>query len=190
MKEKIITATKKLLWKHGYNAVSPNMILKKSGAGKGSLYHHFDGKQDVAKQALEVAGSEMIEAMRRDVFSSKSPAKEKVKCYLLRSRPALNGCRMGRMTYDNDVFKSDLRIPVEEYFSALDAELIVCLNTMKSSGELAEHIDVGGLSTSLQAVIQGGYVLARAYNDKSKLDDAVQAAISMLNLNDVSSEEK
>lgn len=182
MREKILTATKKLLWKYGYHAVSPSMILEKSGAGKGSLYHHFDGKQDVAKQALEVAGVEMIEAMKKNIFSSDLPAREKVKCYLLRSRPALNGCRMGRMTYDNDVFTSNLRSPVETYFRALDTELLACLRDMKAEGDLADHVDTEELSTSLQAIIQGGYVLARAYNDKTKLDEAIQGALSLLNL--------
>ncbi len=40
----LIEATKALLWERGYEATSPRDMLHRSGAGQGSLYHHFSGK--------------------------------------------------------------------------------------------------------------------------------------------------
>ena len=47
-RDKLIEATKSLLWEVGYESMSPKTILKRSGAGQGSLYHHFEGKKDNA----------------------------------------------------------------------------------------------------------------------------------------------
>lgn len=37
----------------GYTATSPRLVLDRAGLGKGSLYHHFDTKQDLALAAIE-----------------------------------------------------------------------------------------------------------------------------------------
>ncbi len=47
-REHLVAAAKGLLWERGYAAMSPRAVLRASGAGQGSLYHHFAGKADLA----------------------------------------------------------------------------------------------------------------------------------------------
>ena len=47
-RELLIDTMKQLLWERGYDATSPNQVLERSGVGKGSFYHHFKGKKDLA----------------------------------------------------------------------------------------------------------------------------------------------
>ena len=44
-RERLVDATQELLWEQGYAATSPKDILHRAGAGQGSMYHHFAGKQ-------------------------------------------------------------------------------------------------------------------------------------------------
>ena len=105
-RQRLVEATRELLWQRGYAATSPNAILRAADAGQGSLYHHFGGKEDLAVEALSVSA----EQMRQDaaaVFSGDGSALERVEAYLTRQRDSLRGCRMGRMTADPDVMASD-----------------------------------------------------------------------------------
>lgn len=52
-REKLIGAACALFAERGFTATSPTMILKRSGIGHGSLYHYFEGKEDLALAAIE-----------------------------------------------------------------------------------------------------------------------------------------
>ena len=58
-REAIVQAAKDLMWEEGYEAMSPRDVLQRSGAGQGSLYHHFRGKRDLAAQALWELNAEL-----------------------------------------------------------------------------------------------------------------------------------
>src|SRR5258708_30470245 len=64
-KGELVKAAKKLMWERGYEAVSPRDLLEESGAGQGSLYHHFKGKMDLA--SLREVSDEMCEFAREIV---------------------------------------------------------------------------------------------------------------------------
>ena len=51
-KQKLLAAASALLSERGYEATSPQMILQRAGVGQGSMYHHFDGKEDLAVDAI------------------------------------------------------------------------------------------------------------------------------------------
>ncbi|WP_390624043.1 helix-turn-helix domain-containing protein [Fodinicola feengrottensis] len=50
--ERLIESTRELLWERGYVGTSPKAIQQRSGVGQGSMYHHFDGKPDLARAAI------------------------------------------------------------------------------------------------------------------------------------------
>lgn len=55
-REKILTTATKLFYIKGYHATGLNLIIKESGAPKGSLYYHFpNGKEQLALEAIEVS---------------------------------------------------------------------------------------------------------------------------------------
>jgi AcrR family transcriptional regulator len=51
-KQKLVAAASALLAERGYEATSPKMILDRAGIGQGSLYHHYDGKEALAIDAI------------------------------------------------------------------------------------------------------------------------------------------
>ena len=181
-KEQILQATKELIWEHGYKAMSPKMIMKKSGVGQGSLYHHFEGKLDLAEKALHEIEEEMLNLAKEKVFTEKKSAAEQLNTYLTLPRQALKGCRMGRMTYDSEIVQSEtLRLPVENYFLALHELIYPCVSEMIKKSILQNSIDPQAFTTSIIAIVQGGFILARAYNDPKKLDEATEGMLSLIN---------
>ena len=58
--ERLIESTRELLWERGYVGTSPKAILERSGAGQGSMYHHFKGgKPDLALAAIRRTAEEL-----------------------------------------------------------------------------------------------------------------------------------
>lgn len=55
-REKILDTATRLFYLKGYHATGLNLIIKESGAPKGSLYYHFpNGKEQLAIEAIEVS---------------------------------------------------------------------------------------------------------------------------------------
>ena len=173
-------ATQDLLWEQGYSATSPKHIMRRSGAGQGSMYHHFTNKQELALVALECSAQSMRQDAEK-LLATDGSAYEIATAYLRRQRDVLKGCRMGRMTFDADVLNTpELIEPVKRTFVWLLEALTVLFERGRDQGEFAADIDARNLASLVVATVQGGYVLARATRDTDAFDAAVEGAAALL----------
>jgi AcrR family transcriptional regulator len=178
--ERLIESAQALLWERGYVGTSPKAIQERAGAGQGSMYHHFRGKPDLAVAAMR-RSAEQLRAQAEHQMDTGGTAVEKAAAYLLRERDALRGCRVGRMAMDPDVIASaQLREPVRETFDWLTGHLTDVIADGVESGELRPGIDPGDTAAMIVAVVQGGYVLARAAGSQQPFDSAVRGAVALL----------
>lgn len=179
-RERLVAAAQELLWERGYAATSPRDILAAASAGQGSMYHHFAGKQDLAVAALERSAAQ-LRGDAEALLTGPGPAVARLERYLRRQRDSLRGCRMGRMTFDPDVVGSpDLLAPVATTLGWLVDAVADVVRDAQRDGELAADVDPDGLAATLVAVVQGGYVLARAQGDPGAFDAAVEGAVDLL----------
>ena len=74
----------------------------------------------------------------------------------------------------------DLRAPVDETFRWLRSRLADVVAEGKRKGEYPDSVDPDQLAATIAAVLQGGYVLARAANSREPFELAVQGLISLL----------
>lgn len=169
-----------LLWERGYVGTSPKAILDRAGVGQGSMYHHFAGKSALAVAAIRRT-AEGMKAVAEESLSAPGTAYERVAGYLLRERQVLRGCPVGRMTQDRDVVDSpELRQPLDEMFGWLQGRIAEVLAEGRRRGELAAGLDPSAVAATVAAVVQGGYVLARAADDSAPFDAAVRGVLSLL----------
>jgi AcrR family transcriptional regulator len=179
-RSRLIDSARELLWERGYVGTSPKAIQERSGAGQGSMYHHFHGKRDLALAAIEQSAASLRDRAEAD-FSGPGTVTERVAAYLRREREALRGCPVGRLTQDPGVMADPgLRRPVEETFGWLRARLGGLLEEARARGEVASSLDPEAVATALVAVLQGGYVLARASGSADTYRQAVDGALSLL----------
>ncbi len=179
-RERLIEGTRELLWERGYVGTSPKAIQERSGAGQGSMYHHFHGKPDLALAAISRSAAQ-LRASAEAEFTSPGTVVERVTAYLRREREVAKGCPVGRLTQDPDVMTDpELRRPVGETFGWLTSRLAGLLAEGCSSGELDAGLDPAATATALVAVLQGGYVLARAAGSAEVYVLAVDGALGLL----------
>ncbi|OKJ93163.1 TetR family transcriptional regulator [Amycolatopsis sp. CB00013] len=179
-RERLIESTRELLWERGYVGTSPKAIQERSGAGQGSMYHHFQGKSELALAAIGRSADD-LRAKAEAEFSGPGSVVERITVYLRRERTVLKGCPVGRLAQDPDVMAdAELRRPVEEYFGWLTGRLAELLEEGRAAGELDQALDPLTTATALVAVLQGGYILARAADSPDVFAKAVDGALGLL----------
>lgn len=178
-REAILNATKDLLWERGYAATSPSSILEKSGSGQGSLYHFFDGKEDVAAQALREVEDEVSRRLEVTCGPGAGRGMERLERFLLAERDALRGCRLGRLAQDPELPES-LRRTVAAGFRRVLAVVERAVQDAQHDGDLPAGLEAAALARALVSVVQGGYVLARAKGEKQPMAAAVNGLVALL----------
>lgn len=179
-KERLIQAMSDLMWERGYAATSPREVRERSGVGQGSMYHHFAGKHDLALAALERSCADLLPASEAPLTGPGAPM-ERLTAYLSRSRDALRGCKVGRMTQDPVVAADPVLLaPIADAFGTLHAGLVAVIEEAIAAGELPDSLDPQRTARLLAATIQGGYVLSIATQDRSAFDEACSGALDLL----------
>jgi AcrR family transcriptional regulator len=178
--ERLIESTRELLWERGYVGTSPKAILERSGAGQGSMYHHFKGKPDLALAAIRRTAEEM-RATAAGVLDGPGTPYERIEAYLRRERDVMRGCPVGRLTMDPDVMASaELRAPVDETLDWLRRRIAALVEEGRAQGQFATALNGEEIAATVVATVQGGYVLARASGSPAAFDAGVRGLLCLL----------
>ncbi|OLB81458.1 MAG: TetR family transcriptional regulator [Actinobacteria bacterium 13_2_20CM_2_71_6] len=178
--QRLIESAQALLWERGYVGTSPKAIQQRAGVGQGSMYHHFTGKPDLALAAVRRSAEE-LRAKAEAQFAGDGTAIERITAYLRRERDVLRGCPIGRLTQDPDIIASpQLRQPLDETFDWLRRRLADVLAEGRARGEFTESLDPAATAATIVAVLQGGYVLARAADSVEPFHRAVDGVLDLL----------
>ncbi|MCO6429650.1 MAG: TetR/AcrR family transcriptional regulator [Deltaproteobacteria bacterium] len=76
----LLKTAMELIWAHNYGSVSVDDICRAAGAQKGSFYHFFSSKQDLAKAAMEHLWTE-LQPQLDHIFSAQTPGLERLRNY-------------------------------------------------------------------------------------------------------------
>jgi AcrR family transcriptional regulator len=148
---------------HGYEGTSLSSITKRTGLGKGSLYHFFPGgKEEMAEAVLDYIG-EWFEINVFNPLETEEPAAAIEHMFLSVSNYFLFGrraCLMGTfaLDYTRGRFPERLRGYFCRWIDALGAALVRGGLDQDEAMNRANEV-VGG--------IQGAIVLARALNSEA-----------------------
>jgi AcrR family transcriptional regulator len=144
------------------------------------MYHHFRGKEALAQAAI----ARNAEEMRSEVagaLSSGGSAVAHVRAYLKRDRDILKGCQFGRLVQEPEVIEAPaLRGEVQTMFAWIRGQLAAVISDGIDSGEFRSGLDPTRTAATVAATLQGAYVLARAAQDASVFDDAVEGILALL----------
>jgi TetR/AcrR family transcriptional regulator, transcriptional repressor for nem operon len=168
LRDKILAAAKDLIWERGFENMSPRDVMDRSGAGQGSLYHHFRSKQALAAAALDEMKAEEMAAVD-GIFDPAIPPLERIERYLARERKVLRGCRLARISNEAAMEDAVLRGPVATYLDHVMCLLANALAEAQAHGEIDPAIDPRQVGATLLAIVEGGFVLARAHWEPERM---------------------
>lgn len=184
-KDTLIETTRELLWELGYSATSPKVIQKRSGIGQGSMYHHFDGKSDLARAAMKRNLQDLKKAAEAD-FMKGDTAVEKISNFLLRPRNIQMGCRMGKLSQDSAIIQDEaMRKILEEAFSWLENSLANIIKEGQVQQNFSNEVDAEYTASAIAALFQGAYVLARAEASDEPFHRAIKGILCLLKQSEI-----
>jgi len=164
-KETIIIKSIHLFKVHGYYKTSMADLGKACGLIKGSIYHHFKGKQDLGLSCLQHVHtvfneSIFIHASKRNLSAQKQLdcLCEGVEQYFLASE---GGCLLGNWSLEviNDI--PEFKDEIQGYFNSWEDALVKIL--ISKFDEKEAHT----LAKQSIASIQGALMMMRLYNDET-----------------------
>jgi TetR/AcrR family transcriptional repressor of nem operon len=172
-KAKILDAALRVIRSKGYCATTIDDICQAAGLTKGSFFHHFESKEELA-----LAAAAHFAAMADDLFAtapyrSLPEARDRVIGYV-RFRKAMLGrtlaeftCLLGTMVQETYETHPAIRKACDKHISdhaaAIEKDIAeakrICAPKAKWSAQ--------GLALFTQAVIQGAFVLAKAKHGRA-----------------------
>lgn len=172
---KIVDAARALFNRHGFNAVSIDMVMAQAGLTRGGFYNHFSSKDELFSEAvrgfLTGRGAQWREDAGVDLDDLKPEmARQMIECYLSNEHLAdLDGqCPM--IALPSDVGRSNSQVQ-GAYQELLTAMVWLFERSLNSPGDNNRQT-----ALSLASLCVGAMVLARSLPDSSLAADVREAA--------------
>lgn len=179
-KRQILDAAKELLLEVGYESMSPRKVLDRSGAGQGSLYHHFTGKKQLTQTVLEEVAQELKTTFLAIFEDDTLTPVEKLDRYLARNRNGLIGCKLGRLSNEKAFADDKLRAPLQGFFKFALAAVKAQIEQAVQEKSFPADTPVDDIAHLIIAAIQGGYVVSKATSNDSAVNLSTDGARALL----------
>lgn len=167
-KIKLLEAALHVIRSKGYTATRVEELCETAGVTKGSFFHHFKSKEDLALEAAAY-WHEMTDALFSVADYHRQPtARERLLAYVDLRKALLQGelpeytCLMGTMV--QEVYVTDPAIrdacarSIEGHAQTLESDIAAAMREYGIEGEWT----AASLALHTQAVIQGAFILAKA----------------------------
>ncbi|MDR6597910.1 TetR/AcrR family transcriptional regulator [Saccharothrix longispora] len=171
-RQRMVRTAADLFRAQGYHATGVNQVLAEGGAPKGSMYFHFPGgKEQLAVEAVTLAGADLRDALAAALDAGPSPAEalSRVLGLLgeqLRASGYRSGCPIATVALDATADSEPIRTACEDVYASWQAVL-------------AEHLGDDDLASVALAAVEGALLLARTRRSPAPLD-AVRAHLGVL----------
>jgi TetR/AcrR family transcriptional repressor of nem operon len=177
-KERLVATAARLFRERGYTAVSVADICDAAALKKGSFYHFYASKLDLALEAIDEYAkgyAELAKVGMRDGLTA--PAKLEAMFAALRSSVTqrcaqdgcARGCPIGNLALEMADREEAIRRKIASIFDQLRAAIESIITRGIAAGEL-QPVDAGRSAESIVAMIQGAMVLTKTANDPQVMD--------------------
>jgi TetR/AcrR family transcriptional repressor of nem operon len=189
-KIKLLRVAMQLIWESSYGAVSVDDICRKAGVNKGSFYHFFRSKSDLAVAAMEADWQEK-RAHLDEIFSPQTPPLERLErlCELnLAGQKAkmeqcgkVCGCPMITLGAELSTQDEGIRQKTAEILDRYGKYFESVVRDAAAEG-LLQTEDPRALARQLFAFSQGMLLQAKVRNDLDLLRDVHAGMLRLLDV--------
>ncbi len=172
-RDKVIIAAQKLMTGQGYSATTVDTIVREAGVAKGSFYHAFESKQDLALAALEDFAIKAWSVVSSGPYREQTdPVKRALAFvdYLQASAENLwaQGSLLGSLAVEVADKHPELRQRISDLFSRYEDKFVrLFAPALEARG--VQQPAARELAVHLLAVIEGSAITARSHGDSHYL---------------------
>lgn len=176
-RERIIEAARELFWVNGYEATSVAEILEKAAVNSGSLYHYFEGKEELLLAVLDTYKDMLYSAVIEPAFQVVDDPIERIFAVLEGYRRGLlytvftGGCPIGNLALEVGDHHPEARRRIAENFDGWVGWISKCLDA--AADRLPARLERSQLAQFILTVMEGAVMQSRAHASIAPFDAAV-----------------
>jgi len=186
-KQKILDTASSLFYMQSYTAVGVATICKEAGVSKGSFFHFFNSKQDLALAVLDQFSDHLGASLIADSIGSSLPPLERLDRFIemlyqaqktyVEETGYLPGCPFGNMAMEQATQDEVIRKKVEQCLAGLAQPLQRVVADAVKSGDLPV-VDEAATADAMLSYIEGIQLIAKTRKDADvirKLGPAIKS---------------
>lgn len=168
-REKLLLAAQALMTTRGYSATSVDDIIKTAEVAKGSFYHAFKSKEDLAIAALEDYERRGLELIQQGAYTQERDPVQRLLQFLdfiEAAGPEIwqHGCMVGSVAIE--VFATYPRLigRIDQLFEDFENHLAALFEPALAARNV-DSVDAKALGVHFLAVIEGSIITARSHQE-------------------------
>jgi TetR/AcrR family transcriptional repressor of nem operon len=188
-KEKLLDVAFQLIWDSSYGSVSVDQICERAKVNKGSFYHFYGSKADLAVAAYEEHWQQKQPNMDR-LFSAQLPPLERIGgwcqyVYEAQKQKAAEfgrvcGCPYGSIGTEIATQDEKIRHKTEEIMERSMRYIESAIADAKREGSVAEEVDPKRAAQKIFSLVMGSLMQAKIQNDVEVLKDLEPTVMAII----------
>jgi len=187
-RDRLLQAAASLMWERSFQATGVDELCQRAEAKKGSFYHFFPSKTDLAVAAIERSWSQVKEAFFEPIFKGSGSGLHQLqtlaeKVYTFQRKVAVEkgavlGCPFGNLGQEMARQDERIRETLQKIFDAHCDYIETALIRAQQAGEIPAG-DNRQRAKNVFALLEGAQLLAKVANDP-KIFRSVAAAVMVV----------
>ncbi len=173
--QRLVEAARRLWHMRSYGDVGVNEICEAADVRKGSFYHYFPGKHDLAIAVIDDHWREAYETVVLPTRADGGTPLEQLDQLVVRigleirrmteELGVVPGCPFGNLAVELSTIDPQIRDRLARLFADQQAVLKGLLDDAVAAGELAPETDTAEVAGAMNAYIEGVLALAKTANE-------------------------
>ncbi len=169
---KIINAAFKEIYKHGYQGMRIDQVLKNTDLKKGALYYHFSSKQELGYAVLDEYISKKGAKLWIEPLNSFSDPLQGIHALFVDAENAWGnedftlGCPLNNLAQEMSPIDEGFRKRIVKIFQYWKAALSDVLKKGQQQGIVDKSINTDDSAMFILTIIEGGWGLTKSHQDK------------------------
>lgn len=178
-RERILDATESLVFDHGFCATSIDKVLDRAGLTKGAFFYHFKSKAELGRAFVDRYAERDIAQLHATMARAEKLARDPLQQLLVfvglyqEAAEALlepaPGCLFASYLYERMEYPEEVAEITRRTLLVWRQVLTRKLEEVRAVHPPSVDVDPDTLADGLTAVIEGGYVMAKALDDPAVL---------------------
>jgi len=179
-KSRIINSARELFHNRSYGDVGVKQICDQAKIQKGSFYHFFPSKRDLALEVIELVSNDWANGFIAEAFDPDLPPIDRLDNVIFAAyywqKAAKNieghmpGCLFGNLVLEMSTRDDILRSKLNAVFSRAKGKFRETLEQAVETGALAP-LDIEASSEAMLAYLEGIILLAKSRNDPEVINN-------------------
>jgi AcrR family transcriptional regulator len=191
-RERILASAEAIILQKGFSGTSIDDILDRASITKGGFFYHFDGKPGLAEalveRYLENDHALFVELNTTATELSEDPLHRLLIFLKLLSeklgsmKQTHPGCLVASFTYESQQFREEIRELIRKGMVRWRKMIVAHLEQVNRQYSTTAEISLETLADMFTAIIEGGIMLARNFDDNRLLVNQIMAYRTFLRI--------